>query len=304
MQLTYTQATNLYGQLTGNSSAQNVALGATNINQGMRFMLGDVAWPFMERHSTISTVAGQQYYTVPNDVDKLLSSTIQVGTYIFPMNQVTSRYDWDRVNATVSVQSTIPTWFYLINGQLGVWAVPSASGNTLSFNYQTTVRDISIADYTTGSIVAATTGSTTVIGTGTAWTSAMAGRFLQITAGNAANSGDGMWYQVASVTNATTLVLVKPYLGQTFSAATVPYILGDCMIIPEKYQIGAVYWAVAEYFSKNRKDADADRYHERYEKVMEQMQREEGKKTTDPTIDDGVITQIVNPNLTIQNILP
>ena len=52
--------------------------------------------------------------------------------------------------------------------------------------------------YTTGTV--ATDGTTAVVGTDTVWTSAMAGRFLQI-------AGTDPWYRIASVESTTGLTL-------------------------------------------------------------------------------------------------
>ena len=61
--------------------------------------------------------------------------------------------------------------------------------------------------YTTGTCDA-TLGSTTVAGTSTVWTSAMAGRFMQI------NETDP-WYRISSVTSGTELELEDAYIGDT-----------------------------------------------------------------------------------------
>ena len=61
--------------------------------------------------------------------------------------------------------------------------------------------------YSTGTCDA-TKGNTTVSGTGTVWTSDMAGRFMQI-------DGDDPWYKIASVTSGTELELEDAFLSTT-----------------------------------------------------------------------------------------
>lgn len=66
--------------------------------------------------------------------------------------------------------------------------------------------------YKTGT-VAITTGTTTLTGTGTTWTSAMAGRLVQI-------DGTEPWYRIASITSGTELELEDAYIGSTATAGT------------------------------------------------------------------------------------
>ena len=86
-------------------------------------------------------------------------------------------------------------------------------------------------------------------GTGSpGWTTAMAGRWLRITETTADGGGDGYWYEIASVTNSTTLELKKPYQGTTIAAATAAYTMGLITYEPEPYQMAPIYRAVAQYW--------------------------------------------------------
>jgi hypothetical protein len=84
---------------------------------------------------------------------------------------------------------------------LFVWIIGAFLGST--FEYQNSVNGAGIS-YTTGTATF-TNGSTTVTGLGTAWVNGtMAG-------GNIKADADGVWYRIASVSNATTLVLDSAY---------------------------------------------------------------------------------------------
>lgn len=65
--------------------------------------------------------------------------------------------------------------------------------------------------YTTGS-VSVTINSRTVTGSGTAWTSAMVGRYFNCTANN-------NWYRIIAVGSVTSITLDKPYIDGTLSSA-------------------------------------------------------------------------------------
>ncbi len=86
---------------------------------------------------------------------------------------------------------------------------------------QKTGYDFTIADYTTGTVDAATNASKTVTGSGTTWTAAMAGRYIQI-----ASTGDSLWYRIDSVESTTSMTLANAYNGTTIGpAAAASYII-------------------------------------------------------------------------------
>lgn len=66
----------------------------------------------------------------------------------------------------------------------------------------------------------------TVAGTGTAWTAAMAGRFIRITDADAANKGDGNWYEISSVASGTSMTLLQGYQGTSIAAGNAAYVIG------------------------------------------------------------------------------
>ena len=296
--LTYTGARNIYGSLTNNTSTTNLSFGDTMINEGIHAMLGVMPWPFLEKSTTTTTVAGTQFYNIPNDVDKVISVTVTIGTQKYRPTQVVSLDEWDGINSPTGTRSTNPSYFYIFNRQIGIWPIPSASSNTITINYQRAVRDISVADFTTGTVTSIANGGTAVVGSGTSWTTNMAGKYIKFTHTSAANTGDGLWYEIASVASTTSLALTLPYLGTSISAATAAYTIGDVMIIPEKYQLGPVYYAAAEFYRKEDNQAKTDRYDQKFAALTKQMESDEGIKTTDTVIDGGFDERwIINPNL-------
>lgn len=78
---------------------------------------------------------------------------------------------------------------------------------------QKTAYDFTIADYTTGTVDAATNASKTVTGSGTTWAVGMAGRYIQI-----GDTGDSVWYRIDSVESTTSLTLTDAYNGTTIGA--------------------------------------------------------------------------------------
>lgn len=302
--LTYTGARNLYGSLTNITSSTNLSLGDTLINEGQRIMLADIPWPFLEAQGTATTVAGTQFYSLSGNLEKVISCKVSVGTFQYIPTQVVSFSDWDLVNNPTGVQSDNPSYFFVYGNTLGLWPTPATSSNTITYNFERAVKDLSVADYTTGTIVTATNGSASITGSGTSWNAGMVGKFLRITADNAANKGDGIWYEIATVPSTTTLTLQRPYAGVSIAAGAAAYTIGDCMVIPERYQIAPVYYAVAEYWKRLGDLEKSDRYQDLFRKTLDVMREAEGHKTTDVVIDDGSDFNIINPNLNKQAVGP
>lgn len=262
-------------------------------------MLGATDWPFLEKQFSISTVASQQSYDLPGDYDKAISVTLTVGTTQYRPKEVTSQHDWEFVNSTTGITSDVPQFFYPLAGKIYFWPTPSSTtSNAITLTYKKQVRDLSVADYTTGSCVSITQGAKALVGTGTTWTPQMAGRFLRITYSDTANSGDGLWYEIAAAPTSTTITLSRPYIGTTIAAGTAAYAIAQVPPIPEKYQKTAVYYAAAQYWIKEG-DPRGRAFMESFDRELAQMRIDYGNKTTDPVIDDGSRTQTVNPNLAI-----
>lgn len=292
-----TNAETLYGQLTNNASSTNLSFGLSLMNEGQRMMLGAESWPFLEKQQSIATVASQQFYNLAGDIDKLISLTVTVGTTKYVPSQAKSFEEWDAINSTTGILSNAVSYFFVYNGTVGLWPIPSSSSNTITVNYQKAVRDVSIANYTTGTITSIANAASAVIGSGSTWTVPMAGRFIRFTYSDTANTGDGLWYEISSVGSATTLTLVRKYLGASIAAGTAAYTIGDCLVVPEKYQLGPVYYAVSEYWRKQDDNARADRFQAKYDELLQQMRGDESTKTIDRVIStDDENRPYINPN--------
>lgn len=296
--LTYTGSRNLYATLTDNNSSANLTFGDTMINEGIRAMLSKLPWPFLEKNAPATTVSGTQGYTLPADLSRLISVYITVGTIQYIPTEVTSADDWERLNAATGIQSDAVSNYFVIGNTIKFWPTPASSGSTITYDYTQLTRDLNTADYTTGTITTATTGSATITGSGTSWTSGMAGSYLRITSSNAANAGDGLWYKISSVDSATQITLAAVYKGASIAAGSAAYTIGNCSIIPERYQTGPVYYAAAEYWRKQGMDSRADRMEAKFSAILELMIDEEGTKGSSVVVDTGSGFVVpINPNL-------
>lgn len=283
--LTYTGSRNIFGKLTNNEDPSNLLLGDMLINQEIRYIINSESWPFLEKTKTDVTVIGQQFYDLPSDCDRVIGITLLNGTTLYTIDEITSRYDWDRMNTSQSTQANIPSNFYVFNGQYGLYPTPSAASLVLTIIYQRTQKDLSIADYSAGTITTATSGSQSIVGSGTAWSSKMNGMWIQIADSLTSNTGDGFWYQIESVQDVNHLTLSRSYSGVSISVGTASYIIGQTSEIPEDFQILPVYKAAQVYFTSIQPEPQrAALYKNMYDEGIKSMFRQYSSKSTSPVL--------------------
>lgn len=289
---------------TQSTSAQDQADIAGYANDIYKKLCAAKSWPFMEGQAVVLTVASTQFAQLPNTIatNKVKEiSVVPVGSNIrYTPKLSPSQEHWDQLNLTTFV-SDIPEWYYVFSGRVGLWPTPASSGNTITITGGLRPIDLSIPDYTTGSIVSVANAGTAVVGTSTSWTVNMANLLsLSITNGTAANSGDGNWYQVAAVTSSTQLTLLNTYTGLSIATATQAYTLGQLPYLPEPFQDMPWKWAAAQYWMKEE-DERATPFAETYNSDLALLVQQYSSATdAGYVIDDGRDQQIINPNLVIR----
>jgi len=157
---------------------------------------------------------------------------------------------WKLVKAYKLGTSDVPYFTYVESRTFKIQPIPSTTGNLITLRGRLNFRDLTIADYTTGTIVSVANNGTAIVGSGTTWTADMIGRYIQITQTTAANGGDGNWYEIGSYTSATSIGLVKPYEGTAIAAGSATYTIGQVPIVPEAYQPAITYRSVALYWQQ------------------------------------------------------
>ncbi len=159
---------------------------------------------FLEATKDLVTVADQQTYQIPNGFRKLIDILIYDGatgagtdTLYTPFMIFDSKI-WAKVIQSRLGTSEVSYFTYIQNTEFKIQPIPSVSGNKITLRGRLKVRDLTIEDYTTGTILTLANDGTTITASGTTFTDAMAGRYIQI---NEATGGDGFWYKISSVTN-------------------------------------------------------------------------------------------------------
>lgn len=284
--LSYTARRNLAGSLCNNSSVETLALFDSLMNSAEKRIISAKDWPFLWKQYILTTVASQQAYTLPPYTQTPQSVYITVGSYRYQPKEISTRTAWDRLNQ-VSVTSDIPQYYFIYDSQILFFPTPASAGNTITFNARRIAKDLTIADYTTATITSITLGGTTVTGSGTSWTAQMAGRFIRINDSDTANTGDGFWYEIASVASATSLTLTRNYGGTSISGGSATYTIGQCSLIPEPHNQLPIFEALKLYFtSTDPNPAKAKMYAEMAKDSYDMMFRDYTSKA-DVVLDNG-----------------
>lgn len=297
----YTTLRNLYGDFTKNTNSANLTFGDEIINDTIRDIISKRDWQFLHRLRTATTAASTTFYELPHDMDLIESVFVTVGSTRYNPIPAPDRYFWDQLHYS-TYDSDYSEYWIVYDRQLGLWPAPASGSNTISINGKVRVIDLNTADYTTGTVDAITNGSTTVTGDSTVWTSPMAGRWLRVThSDTAASSGDGVWYEIASVTSNTALELVRNYNGTTLaSAAGASYTIGQMPQLPENFHDLPVYRAAAIYWYKENDISRADQFIKIYEDRLEKLFGQYSDEESNMVVDAGEDQRLINPNLTIE----
>lgn len=297
--LSFTERRDLYGQLTRDTSTDNLSFGDTLMNEEEKRIINSRGWDFSQRVTTSTTVASQQFYNLPVNYRRLIGKpTITVGSTTYTPREAPDRETWDILNSTTNT-SDIPQFFFIFNKQIGFYPTPSSSGNTITLPIEIQAIDLSIADFSTSTITSIANGATTVTGSGTSWTDGMAGKFIRIDDDNSSTSGDNEWYEISSVTSSTVIELVLSYAGTTIATATQTYTLAQMSIMPDGYDNLPVYKASQQYFIQNESSNKAAGFKQLYDELFLTLISDHGLKTSDVAIDDE-IGFIKNPNLFVR----
>lgn len=282
---TYTSYRNDTAKYCNVSTSDTTAMSLidTNVNDSIRTIcnLQGGKLRFLEATKDMYTVANQESYQIPNGFRKLIdmyvysdSGSSSTST-IYSPEMVFDPTKWKLILQYRLGTQDAPYFTYVENTTFKIQPIPSTTGNLIKLRGRLQTRNLSIADYTTGSVVSIANGGTAVVGTGTVWTADMVGRYIQITETTAANGGDGFWYQIGTYTSATSIGLTKPYEGTSISAATAAYTIGQTSVIPEAYDIGVVLRATALYWDNQGDLVRGKKYWSEYDGGFEAGYRDE-----------------------------
>lgn len=249
--------------------------------------------------TTAIKTLGFQYYRIPANISKIKDDTITVGQLKFTPREIKTRVEWDLVN-TLPYTSDIPNYYFIYGGYLGIFPIPSTTGNTLTFNYKNRVADFSYTDYSIGTLATMAQGGTTVTGTSTLWTAfpqnVDLSFFNLMLRADPATGGDGIWYSINSFQSATSLTLNNPVINAPNITSSTTYTIGQIPVLSEDFHDMLVFRSLMIYYSSIVSDKEKhDQFEAMYNMSLELLKDYAGTKSVN--VDLGPETMLVNPNL-------
>lgn len=266
MLTTLTDLLTEYKDATKDPTTENVNRGKRYINRALRKYIGMDAWVYREKTRTTSTVASQKFYDLPADYGKYVASGVTVDNEVYPMELVYTRDEWNRIqsgNNTTTGDEAQYIWIDRENNQYGIFPTPESADNDIEFSYLARDRELTLEDYTTGTI-SITTETKAVTGSGTTFTSSMVGAYIEL---------DGEGYRISAVGGATSLTLENNYQGSTLSGAT--YRIGDASLMPDNCEDLPWIYATYMYYLKTRDRQIASDYKQELDSLVQIMLDEE-----------------------------
>lgn len=204
---------------------------------------------------TASTVEDQQlYHYSPHVYPPITSATLEIGGVDYPLDIVSSQREWDSLNQIDFSGTTIPQYIFPMRDHFELWPIPQADGDTITLIASLLDRDMSVDDYTTGSVTV-TENSTAIVGSGTTFTAYMAGRWLK-------TDNDPTFHRIDSFTDTLNISLESVWEGITASGAS--YTIGEVPEIPPELHELLPHGAAADFYAGPRKDFVAAQAHNNY----------------------------------------
>ncbi len=266
-----------------------------------------ISWgtPIVANATAAITTVGVQAYPIPANISKIINDTVNVGQLKYSPAPVMTRAEWDQINA-LPYTSDIPNYYFIYNGCMEIFPIPSTTGNIISFNYKTRVADLSFADYSTGTIAAggAVAGAVAVTGSSTNWsTTGLYPLNADISYYNLQLKinppyGDGIFYPILNFTSNTALNLRTPIVNAPNIIANTTYTIGQVPLLSEDFHDMLVYGALKIYYSSIKKDDSRFKeFDSLYSERLQLLEAYAGTKSVN--VDLGDTPDMANPNLFI-----
>lgn len=228
------------------TSPESLVIIKRAINNGAKLFGAILNRDWRVSEKRFSTEATQQYYQLPEDAIRLKTVSITVGSTTYPLTEIADAQIWDSYNESLTYSNT-PEFFYVKGSdQFGIWPIPSSTiTNGGTIRYERRMRDMSAADYTTGTI-SIVSGSYSVTGLGTAFTQDMVGRYIKIED----PKGDGIWQRINGFISGTSITIENNYSNDTITGAA--YRIGELPDIPEEFHENLIDYACFRYYLRRR----------------------------------------------------
>ena len=281
----YTTLRNDYGKATLDTSATNLTAGDGLINDEIRRVATMADYPFMHKDRTVTTVADQQAYALPYDLESVSTVKVVVGTTVYSPTPINSQRQWDILNYGTYTSDATENYF-VKDGEISYWPIPATSSTTTTLNGKLKLRDLNTADNTSQTITTLAAGGTALT-VDAGLTVQMVGFWIRPTFSTTANTGDGQWYELSAVGSSTTATLARSYGGLAIAAGTAASTIAQMPILPDPFQDIPVFRAAEQYWAVKGNVQKALFFGTKAQNKMAEFNETYKTNINDPVIDNG-----------------
>ncbi len=276
--ITFTQITDEVSNAVGRTSATELTLIRRSANTATKRFKSVMSRPWSRIAKKTDVVANQQDYQLPRSVLRPSGVAYKYGDNYFPLREISSEINWERLNAVPSVTIGIPR-FYFPKGKnvISLYPTPGSAVNEgLRVYYEPKQPRMVAEDYTTGSVTV-TNGSTTITHSATGFTEDMIGRYFYVTDGT-----DGYEYQIVDYVSTSVLTLENYYEGLSGSGRS--FLIGVVPDIPEEYHDSILDYCIGRLYLRRSDTNKADGFLDRFEAAIDECKESYSSPTSDMTI--------------------
>ena len=279
---------NLYSnftKLTKDASTANVAFGKLMINDTQKSICGLADFTFLDDEWYCSSVASQTAYRLPHNLIAGSITNVYVessSTKYFP-KEIHSITEYDKLSS-ISSTADYPEYYCIYDDCIYFYPYAADTSWEIHLKYRKMALEMSADDYSTGTVTI-TQNTSAITGNATTFTNAMEGRWIKL--------ADGLWYEIKTYNNATSLTLTKTYEGETMTAGT--YTIGEIPIIPDGFQEILMYKPLEHYFMMTGEEKRAVFYKNLYDVGIRDLKSRFLSRSSNQVFTQGEI-EVKNPN--------
>lgn len=256
------------GGVTMAEIVQDVRIGLNLFKNGSR--------RYYTRNEGVATlVSGQQDYTFSQDIVRPTTVKVNSGSWIYPLVEVPSEDEWNRLNVIPAVTIYVPTKFF-VKGRnvVSIWPAPATGTvGTLDTSFEPYVPDFYLSDVTGSANV--TNGNATILaaGGGTPFSQSQIGWWFTVNDGTG-----GYWQQVVGFNSNSSIAIENNYNGLTNSTAT--FLMGAAPDVPRDYHEAFIFFAAANFYNKRKDFGAANQFMGYFNELRNMYLSAYGSKTT------------------------
>ena len=281
---------------TSDSDTASLSYLKTKLNEGISKAYGILNAEHFYTNATDTTADGQSSYPKPYNCDKMVSVKVTIGSVDYVAIEFPgSGSQWIALTGGTGTASenAYPTYFFVKRNTYEIWPTSSTDGYTITVRYKRRHKDLTQADYTTGTITTLANAGTAVTGSGTTWTAAFIGRFFKIDA-------DGEWYEISARTSNTAITLAREYGGTAISGGSESYTIGEGSLLPFDFQDIPMNFALWKYYKQKKRLDLANDYKQEWLENLEDLKSYASSDTVSGVLSEDIA--IKNPNEWPQNL--